>query len=127
MSNLKNQIANPNLKIQNWSLFWGLKDYRSVYLLEELKRWSNETLKQFSFKICLSRENNLDSIPEIDRKYFDIGHVDTIFDKQFSNLVIEQWRNLDFYLCGRREVVESLRLFLLGKNAPVENMHYEKF
>lgn len=103
----------------NYYLFWGLKTLKDIYLLDEFK--------QFNLKICLSKENNLEMVTEVDRKYFDLGHVDYVFDKQFGNLTIEQLNNFEFYLCGARTVVESLKQFVLAKNIPPTNIHFEKF
>jgi len=116
-----------NIKNQKLILFWGLKNYQDVYLLNELKQWSNGAMKQFSFKICLSREQNLDMIPESDRKYFQLGHIDSCFLKQSNNETMKQLNEFEFYLCGGRQVVESLREFLLSKNIPLENIILEKF
>jgi len=100
-------------------LFWGLKNYKEVYLFNEFK--------QFNLKICLSREQNLDMIPEADKTFFELGHVDSCFEKQFYSEVIKQPNDFDFYLCGGRLVVESLKQFLLSKNVPLENIIFEKF
>lgn len=94
----------------NFQLFWGLKSYKDVYLFDELK--------QFNPKICLSREQNLNMVPEVDKKYFKLGHVDS-----YSPLLT----TVDYYLCGGRNIVESLKQFLLGKNIPQENIFFEKF
>ncbi len=102
----------------NLSLFWGLKTYKDVCLLDELK--------QFNLKICLSREQNLNMIPENDRKYFELGHINSCLD----NLLTTNYQLLitsDFYLCGRREIVESLKLFLINKGVSRENIVFEKF
>lgn len=101
-----------------FSLFWGLKNYGDVYMLNEFK--------QLTIKICLSREQSLEMIPEVDRKYFELGHVDSCFEKQLS---INNWQlsNLDFYLCGGRLAVDSLKQFLLTKKIPQENIFFEKF
>lgn len=112
-------ILKSNIKNQKLILFWGLKYYQDVYLLNELKQWSNETMKQFSFKICLSREENLNMIPKQDKKYFQLGHIDKTIEEQFDNS--------EFYICGGRNVVESLKQFLLAKNIPLENIVFEKF
>jgi Na+-transporting NADH:ubiquinone oxidoreductase subunit F len=120
---LKSNIKDPSFAKategkQKFSLFWGLKSFQDVYLLNDLKQWSNETMKQFSFKICLSREQNLDMIPESDKKFFELGHIDS-----YSPLLT----TADYYLCGGRLVVESLKQFLLSKNIPQENIYFEKF
>jgi NAD(P)H-flavin reductase len=95
----------------NFQLFWGLKNYKDVYLFEELKK--------FNIKICLSREENFNMIPEADRKYFELGHIDKTIERQIDNS--------EFYICGGRLVVESLKQFLLSKNIPGENIIFEKF
>lgn len=124
ISNLKSQISNPNLKTKNlYYLFWGLRYYKDVYLFNEFKELVKER-SDFQFKICLSREENLDMIPEQDRKYFNLGHV----DKEINNLGSGQALNgLDFYICGGRDVVESLKHCLVEKGAPQENIYFEKF
>ena len=123
ISNIKDQISKLQIKNQKFNLFWGLKKFEDVYLLNELKQWNNETMKQFEFKICLSREQNLEMIPENDKKYFELGHVNFCFEKQFSS----DLNSFDFYLCGGRLIVESLKQFLLSKNVLLENIHFEKF
>ncbi len=102
------QPSNPKIQI-----FWGLKTYKDVYLLDELKQFSD-------IKICLSREQNLDMVPDINRKYFGLGHIDQCLEKL-------QITDYEFYLCGGRQIVESLRQSLLSKNIPAENIIFEKF
>jgi NAD(P)H-flavin reductase len=116
---VKSMLESCQLPVDSYSLFWGLKTYKNIYLFGELKR--------FNPKICLSREQNLDMIPEIDKKFFELGRVDLCLVKQFNNLTMKQLNNFDFYLCGRRQIVESLKQFLLSKNIPQENIYFEKF
>jgi NAD(P)H-flavin reductase len=120
-------MLGSDINNQKYHLFWGMKSYQDIYILNELKQWNNETMKQFEFKICLSREQNLEMIPETDRKFFGIGHVDSCFMQQFNHLTVEQLNNLEFYLCGGRLIVESLRQFLQAKNVLRENIIFEKF
>jgi NAD(P)H-flavin reductase len=111
---------NPPAGGQKFILFWGLKTYEDVYLLDDLKSiFAKATMdKQFSFKICLSREQNLDMIPVEDKNFFELGHIDS-FSPQLTTA--------DYYLCGGRNVVESLKQFLLSKNILQENIFFEKF
>jgi len=120
-------ILNSKFKIQNSKLFlfWGLKTYQDVYLLEELKNYELR-ITNFKFKICLSREQNLNMIPEVDKKFFEIDHVNTYFNKLFPN-PYSLIPNYDYYLCGGRDIVESLRLFLINKGILQENIYFEKF
>jgi len=113
------------LHATRYKLFWGLKNYKDTYLLDELKQYSNIAIKQFEFKICLSREQNLNMIPETDRKYFDLGHIDKCMEKILNSKFLIL--NSEFYLCGSRNVVDSLKQFLLSKNIPPENIVFEKF
>ncbi len=110
-------MLNSEFRIENSKLFWGLKYYKEIYLLKELKNCELR-ITNFKFKICLSREQNLDMIPENNKKYFELGHVDS-----YSPLLA----TADYYLCGRRQIVESLRQFLAAKNVPKENIYFEKF
>ncbi len=123
ISKIKDQRSKTQIKNQKHYLFWGLKNHQDTYILDELKQLNNETMKQFEFKICLSREQNLEMIPENDKKYFELGHVDFCFEKQFSS----DLNSFDFYLCGGRVIVESLKQFLLSKNVLLENIIFEKF
>jgi NAD(P)H-flavin reductase len=107
-------ILTANFSMNNFHLFWGLKTFRDVYLLDQLKK--------FNPKICLSREENLEIIPKDDKQYFNLGHVDLVMEKQGLNIAASE-----FYLCGGREVVESLRQGLLAKNILPENIYFEKF
>ncbi len=107
---VKSMLESYQLPVSSYSLFWGLKTYKDIYLFDELK--------EFNLKICLSREQNRDIIPDKDRKYFELGHVDS-----YSPLLA----TADYYLCGGRQIVESLREFLVAKNIPKENIYFEKF
>jgi len=122
------QIQNSEFRIQNF-LFWGLKNYKDVYLLDELKQLSSPVIPTeagIQTKICLSREQNFDMMPAEDKRYFDLGHVDNSFDKLLTTNY-PLLTNSEFYLCGARQVVESLRIFLLSKNIAKENIYFEKF
>ncbi len=108
---------NPNSQI-NFSLYWGLKNYEETCFLEELKQIVQK-YNSFKFFICLSREENLDKIPQENQIYFKLGRVTTVLD-QFNN-------QFDYYLCGSREVVDGLNQFLLEKSVAKENIFFEKF
>jgi NAD(P)H-flavin reductase len=125
-SNIKDQKSKRQIKNQKYYLFWGLKTYQDVYLLNELKQYNNEIIEQFYFKICLSRELNLNMISENNKKYFSLGHIDVCFDQYLQNCKLKI-ENLDYYLCSRREIVDSLKNFLLSKNIPQEQIIFEKF
>jgi len=104
-------------------VFWGLRKKEDVYFLEEFKKIAEED-KNFEFKICLSREENLDLV---DNRFFSLGHVDQVFEKELYPKIKETIFDFEFYLCGGRGVIESLRQFLLQKNIPQSAIFFEKF
>lgn len=129
ISNLKSQMSNPHLKTQNqYYLLWGLRYYKDVYLFDELKDLTKEQ-KNFQFKICLSREENLSAVPEQYKKYFSLGHVDKEINNLCSTLRFggQALKDADFYICGGRDVVESLKHCLIEKEVPQENIYFEKY
>lgn len=106
------------IKNQPSRLFWGVPAYKDVYLLDELKNFQLAH-PHFQFTICLSREQNLEMIPESDRKYFALGHI---------NVCFEALPTLEYYLCGSRHVTDSLKEFLLkDKDIPPDQIISEKF
>ena len=129
ISNIKDQISKRQIKNQKIHLFWGLKNYKDVYLLDELKELATTVIPAeagIQFKICLSREQNLNMIPEEEKKHFGIGHIDSCFERLVPN-PYSLATSFEFYLCGGRNIVESLKQFLLRKNVNQENIIFEKF
>lgn len=115
-------LSNLNLLDKaEFVLFWGLPNVSEVYLLNELKNLSLKYPK-FKFHICLSREQDLNKIKEEDRKYFVLGHVNQGFESCIKNI-----ENCDFYLCGSRVVIDSLKQYLLEKGAKPEEIYFEKY
>jgi Na+-transporting NADH:ubiquinone oxidoreductase subunit F len=134
----KSKLENPTSNLQpqypastidsppsNYYLFWGLPYYKDTYLFEELKNIKYR-IPNIKIIICLSREQNLDMIPEDDRKYFMLGHVtdgvDSLITNNYSPIT-----SSDFYICSGREVTESLKTYLEQKGAPKEQIYFEKF
>lgn len=106
-------------------LFWGVPRFKDVYFFKELQELST-IYNNLHISICLSQEPSLEGIAEIDRKYFTLGRVTKAFDQLLttnSQLLIAA----DYYVCGGRTVVESLRQYLSGKEIPREAVHFEKF
>lgn len=117
LENNKNKMS-PQLY-----LFWGLRNFSDICLVEELKQLSIN-YRQFKFTICLSRENNLSKIRDEDRQYFKLGRVNAVWEEFMSQQSINLF---DYYLCASRDVVESLNQYLLGKGITKENIFFEKF
>lgn len=109
-------------------LFMGFPYYKDAFLFEELKLLASR-FSPLNFYICLSREQNLDMVPEEDRKYFLTGRVTNGFEQIISTNFNQPQpiSRFDFYLCSGRGIVESLKLYLDQKGAPKEQVYFEKF
>ncbi len=107
------------------NLFWGLPTWKDVYFLAEFKKLATSN-QQFNFKICLSQEKALDKIATEDRKYFKLGRVNDELEK-IGNWKLEIGNLCDYYLCGARVIVDSLRDYLLSKGITKESIHFERF
>ena len=116
------KILNSKDQIPEY-LFWGLRKKEDVYFLEEFKKIAKED-KNFKFKICLSKEENLDVV---DNKFFSLGHVDYVFERDLYSKIKNSLNDFEFYLCGGRVVVESLIHFLQQKSISLTNIFFEKF
>ncbi len=106
-------------------LFWGLPTLKDVYLAEKLKGFTIR-LPGFSYTICVSREQSLDAVNEQDRSHYALGRITVGFEQYMQNNH-RRASEFDYYLCGSRQVVESLRVFLAEKQIPKEQVFFEKF
>lgn len=102
-------------------LFWGLSTYANVYFFDELKNLAAQ-YTNFRFYICLSREQNLNVIPPENQKYFALGRVNQGFESYVNTNI-----DCDFYLCGSRGVIDSLKKYLLDKGIKPAALYYEKY
>jgi len=114
-------LSDPSQAL-NSVLYWGLKDLSEIFLFNELldlKRVSST----FFFQYCLSQQPSFDIIPADLLHYFRAGHIDTVWTAQTASI-----NPLDeYYICGSREVVESLRLLLLSRGVSKNNLFFEKY
>ncbi|MFA5136046.1 MAG: FAD-dependent oxidoreductase [Patescibacteria group bacterium] len=108
---------------RQYRLFWGLPTLKDLYLFDELKQIA---LKDplFCFCICLSKETDLSGIQQDDRKYFSLGHIDGAMHEK---ILCAGQSSLEYYICGRREVVESTRLFLYNQNIDRSLVYFERY
>jgi len=106
-------------------LFWGLQKISDCCLIDELKQYATN-LPGFGYKICLSREENLDGVNKDDRQNFTLGRITKGFDELIGDKK-ELVNNFDYYFCGNRDVVESVRTFLNEKGANKENLYFERY
>ena len=105
-------VQKSNKQLQ---LFWGMKYKKDLYLIDELAALAKQS-NTFTYSVCLSREKDVDDTSCI------LGRVTDGLTNLTSN-----FSNFDYYLCGGKEMVESLRSFLLEHNVPKEQVYFEKF
>lgn len=99
-------------------LFWGLKHYKDTYFIKEFVKLADEH-PHFKFYICISRDKNLGEVNAEYKKHFLLGRVTEGLKERISNI--------DYYICGGRDIVESLRQHLYDIGVPKEQVFFEKF
>ncbi|MDP2927041.1 MAG: FAD-binding oxidoreductase [bacterium] len=106
-------------------LFWGLKRKEDVYFFDEFNELS-EKCSNFNFWICLDQEENFLGL-DVDR--FRRGRVDQAFQGfvKEKRIKTDQLNDFEYYLCGAREIVESLNQFLQDLGVKKENIFFDKF
>jgi len=111
---ITNLIASqPDKQLQ---LFWGMKYEKDIYLVDKFEKLAQEH-ENFTYSICLSRES------EVDHANYMKGRVTEALTTNPQLLTT----NHDYYLCGGKEMVESLRTLLGEHNVPKEQIYFEKF
>ena len=108
---------------QKYHLFWGMPTMADLYLLDELKEIAKND-PNFKFSVCLSKELSLEKINEAGRRFFSLGHVNEAVLGLIKNL---PQNSLEFYICGRREVVESLREYLYTHGIDRSLVYFERY
>ncbi len=105
------------------SLYLGFKTYDHIYLHEELIDMM-KSFPHFSFKICLSRQESIDSISDEMKPFIAHGRATEVWARDSEG---KDRMNTDYYLCGGREIVEGMKEFMLGQGLTKEQVHAEKF
>lgn len=108
---------------QKYHLFWGMSTVADLYLLDELKEIAKND-PHFKFSVCLSKEPSLERIGAADRGYFSLGHVNEAALGLVKGL---PQNSLEYYVCGRREVVESLREYLYAHGIDRSLVYFERY
>ena len=115
-------LFSQKTKPLNSILFWGMRDFSDVCLFEELLALK-EASPTFSFFYCLSKQNSFTGIPADLLHYFRSGHIDAVWSSQIPTI-----DPLDeYYLCGSRTVIDSLRTLLLARGVSKNNLFFEKY
>lgn len=112
------------------TLFFGLRDRSGVYLFNEFKNIAQHH-PNFNFRICLSREENLVGLDEM---CYGIGRVNThvdIFMNNHKDIAVktkdEVLNSYEYYICGSKMTVDSLKEYVLGMGVSAENIAFERF
>lgn len=111
---------------QNIYLFWGLKLKGDMYYFEELKQLT-DMYPNFHFKMCLSRESELNALfSQEDAKYCINGRINNGFEDMLTTTKQDK-NKFNYYICGSKHVVEAVREYLQTQNVPSEQVFFEKF
>ncbi len=114
-------LSSSPTNLKNSVLFWGMKTLDETYLFDELSSLS--TQRGLSFYYCLSRQDSLASIPVYLLQHYRTGHIQDVWKGVLGEPNIDD----EYYLCGSRTVIESLRTLLLSLKIPKESVYFEKY
>ncbi|OGK31258.1 hypothetical protein A3F29_02550 [Candidatus Roizmanbacteria bacterium RIFCSPHIGHO2_12_FULL_33_9] len=118
ISMIKSHLGEVNCKIK---LIWGLRSNTDIYYLDFLQDMAQK-YDNFSFEIYLSGEEQVDNtMSNIFRGRVNIG-----IDKLLEDQNIDK-SNLEFYISGDKNIVDSIREYLLTKGISAEDIKLEKF
>lgn len=120
---IRSFLRSPLPANQKLHLFWGLPTLQELYLFDELKGLA-QTNPNLTVTICLSREQSLESVKPEDRGYFSLGHIHECVEPLITK---SPPGTLEYYICGRREVVESVRQHLYDRHADKESVVFERY
>jgi|SRR3989344_5601776 len=109
ISMIKSHLGEVNCKIE---LIWGLRNKDDIYYLELLQDMALK-YQNFSFEVYLSREEGG-------------GRVNIGIDKVLNDPKMDKI-NTEFYISGDRDIVDSIRSYLIEKQILPENIKLEKF
>lgn len=102
-------------------LLFGLKTRADMYLFDHFAQLAQDHAN-FDFDVCLSREEGLDGL---DAQHVATGRVNQVYD-----VAVEEGADpfaADYYLCGSKEIVESLKEYVTGLGVAKEQIHFENF
>lgn len=109
ISMIKSHLGEVNSNIR---LIWGLRTKDDIYYLDLLQNMAQK-YNNFTYEIYLSREEGG-------------GRVNIGIDKVLSDTTMDK-TNMEFYISGDRNIVDSLRTYLIEKQILPEKIKQEKF
>lgn len=114
-------LSSPSVSLKDSFLFWGMRTIEETYLFDEL--YSLYIQRGLSFYYCLSKQESLSSIPAYLLQFYRTGHIQDVW----KSVLGSPDANDQYYLCGSRTVVESLRVLLLSLSVLKERVFFEKY
>ncbi|PIX68461.1 hypothetical protein COZ40_03185 [Candidatus Roizmanbacteria bacterium CG_4_10_14_3_um_filter_39_13] len=106
----------------NSILLWGLKDVGNSYLADELLSLKT-TSPRFEYYYCFSQQSTFEGGSSLQAEHFKSGHIDSVWRAVVPVVLPED----EYYLCGSRTVIESLRVLLLSLGVERGNLFFEKY
>lgn len=103
--------------LRNVTVYWGFPYFKSMYLFEEFNALAKEH-NNVTFFACVSREDSLDTINPEHQTCFKLGRITS--DLNFNP-------NTHYYICGSKNMVESVKELLYSNDIPKENVFFERF
>lgn len=104
-------------------LFWGLKTMKDAYFIEELLLLS-ETHPNFKFFLCLTRETETG---HFEKGHIQKGRIHEVLKEYYASKQGKLPKDIEYYVCGSREMVTSLQQFLVDNEVEKSNIIVEKF
>jgi len=104
------------------TLLFGLKDRKNTYLFNEFKQLSVQN-PNFHFRMCLSKE---EQVVDLEEEYFRTGRVNAYLTELLAvekEIVVSS----EFYICGSKQAVDSLKEFVAQLGVPAEHIFFERF
>jgi len=114
-------LSSSPASLKNSVLFWGMKTIEETCLLNELYSLNKD--RGLSFYYCLSQQDLPGSIPAHLLQHYRTGHIQDVW----KSVIGKPDTADEYYLCGSRVVVESLRTLLGSLNVDKENIFFEKY
>jgi ferredoxin-NADP reductase len=109
-----------NIKdVEKFTLFWGLRQKSDIFYFDLLQQIAKNN-NNFTFGIFISREE-IKNEPYLYSGHIDIG-LEKLFIEKKSDI-----ENTEFYICGNKMNVDSVRNYLIKKGIKTENIKTEKF
>lgn len=119
---IRSFLKSRSPQLVNGELFWGFRTLSETYLLDELLSLKGAS-SHFSFRYCLSQQDSLDSIPADLLHYYRLGRINKVLEEIIPSIVPTD----EYYLCGSRTVIESLRSLLLSRGVSKDCLFFEKY